>query len=141
MTAENKTKNINTTALAYVGDAVYEVYIRERVLQMEKVHVDYLHKLAIGYVNNAGQARAVKQMMKEGFFTEEEVALLKRARNHKTASKPRNADPVNYKLATAFEALIGWLHLDGRKDRMEEIIFRAIAIIEEPQQKEEQKSE
>ena len=141
MTAENKTKNINTTALAYVGDAVYEVYIRERVLQMEKVHVDYLHKLAIGYVNNAGQARAVKQMMKEGFFTEEEVALLKRARNHKTASKPRNADPVNYKLATAFEALIGWLHLDGRKDRMEEIIFRAIAIIEEPQQKEEQESE
>ena len=124
-------KNINTTALAYIGDAVYEVYVRERVLQMEKVHVDHLHKLAINYVNNAGQAKAVKRMMNEDFLTEEEVSLVKRARNHKTASKPKNADPVNYKLATAFEALIGWLHLDGRKERMEEIIFHAMEIIEE----------
>ena len=131
---------MNTTALAYIGDAVYEIYVRQRVLQMEKVHVDHLHKLAINYVNNAGQAKAVKRLMNEGFLTEEEVSLVKRARNHKTASKPRNADPVNYKLATAFEALIGWLHLDGQKDRMEEIIFRAMAIIEEPQQKEAQKS-
>ena len=130
MTASN-TKNINTTALAYIGDAVYEIYVRERVLQLEKVHVDHLHKLAINYVNNAGQAKAVKRMMNEDFLTEEEVSLVKRARNHKTASKPRNADPVNYKLATAFEALIGWLHLDGRKERMEEIIFHAMEIIEE----------
>ena len=128
-------KNMNTTALAYMGDAVYEVYVRERVLQMEKVHVDHLHKLAINYVNNAGQAKAVKRMMNEDFLAEEEVSLVKRARNHKTASKPKNADPVNYKLATAFEALIGWLHLEGRKDRCEEIIFRAMEIIEEPQQK------
>ena len=136
MTETINTRNINTTALAYIGDAVYEVYIRQRVLQMEKVHVDHLHKLAINYVNNAGQAKAVKRMMNEEFLTEEEVSLVKRARNHKTASKPRNADPVNYKLATAFEALIGWLHLEGRRDRMEEIIFRAMEIIEEPQQKE-----
>ena len=93
--------------------------------------MDHLHKLAINYVNNAGQAKAVKRMMNEEFLTEEEVTLVKRARNHKTASKPRNADPVNYKLATAFEALIGWLHLDGRKERMEEVIFRAMEIIEE----------
>ena len=136
MTAANNYKNMNTTALAYIGDAVYEVYIRERVLQQEKVHVDHLHKLAINYVNNAGQAKAVKRMMNEEFLTEEEVGLVKRARNHKSASKPRNADPVNYKLATAFEALIGWLHLDGQKERMEEVIFRAMEIIEEPQQKE-----
>ncbi len=131
MTEANNTKNMNTTALAYIGDAVYEIYVRERVLQQEKVHVDHLHKLSINYVNNAGQAKAVKRMMKEEFLTEEEVSLVKRARNHKTASKPRNADPVNYKLATAFEALIGWLHLDGRKERMEEIIFHAMEIIEE----------
>ncbi len=121
--------------MAYIGDAVYEIYVRERVLTMEHVHVDHLHKLAINYVNNAGQAKAVKRMMNEDFLTEEEVSLVKRARNHKTASKPRNADPVNYKLATAFEALVGWLHLEGRKDRMEEIIFRAMEIINEPQQK------
>lgn len=130
-----QTKNMNTTALAYIGDAVYEIYVRERVLQKEHTHVDRLHKLAIGYVNNEGQAKAVKRLLNDGFLTVEEVALVKRARNHKTSSKPRNADPVNYKLATAFEALIGWLHLEGRKDRMEEIIFRAMEIIERPQQK------
>ena len=97
--------------------------------------MDHLHKLAINYVNNAGQAKAVKRLMAEGFLTEEETALVKRARNHKSASKPKNANPVNYKLATAFEALLGWLHLEGRKERLEEIVFRAIAIIEEPQQK------
>ena len=133
MTTE--TKNITTTALAYIGDAVYEIYVRELVLQKEHVHVDHLHKLAINYVNNAGQAKAVKRLMAEGFLTEEETALVKRARNHKSASKPKNANPVNYKLATAFEALLGWLHLEGRKERLEEIVFRAIAIIEEPQQK------
>ncbi len=124
---------MNTTALAYIGDAVYEVYIRERVLTMERTHVDHIHKLSIKYVNNAGQAAAVKKMMNEGFLSDEETALVKRARNHKSASKPRNADPVNYKLATAFEALVGWLYLEGQKERMEEVVMRAIAIIEEPQ--------
>lgn len=124
---------MNTTALAYIGDAVYEVYVRERVLTMERTHVDHIHKLSIRYVNNAGQAAAVKKMMNEGFLSDEETALVKRARNHKSASKPRNADPVNYKLATAFEALVGWLYLEGQKERMEEVVMRAIAIIEEPQ--------
>ena len=124
-------KWMNTTALAYVGDAVYEIYVRERVLQQEQIHVDLMHKLAIKYVNNAGQALAVKRLMADGFLDEEETALVKRARNHKSASKPRNANPVNYKLATAFEALIGYLHLSGRKARLEQVVMRAMEIIEE----------
>ena len=64
-------------------------------------------------------------------LTAEEEALAKRARNRKSASKPKNADPVDYKLATAFEALIGWLSLSGQKDRMEELIFKAMEIAEE----------
>ena len=66
----------------------------------------------------------------KGFLTDEELALAKRARNHRTSSKPRNADPVEYKLATAFEALIGALYLSGETDRIEEIIGEALNIIE-----------
>lgn len=140
-------KEINTTALAYIGDAVYEIYVREHVLGqdlrgMDKnfgAHVDALHKRAIRYVRADGQAKAVKAMLNEGFLGDEEVALVRRARNHKTASKPKNADAMDYKYATAFEALIGFWHLlaqaggdDGAaaKQRMEEIIFKAFEKIE-----------
>ena len=140
-------KEINTTALAYIGDAVYEIYVREHVLGqdlngMDKnfgSHVDALHKRAIRYVRADGQAKAVKAMLNEGFLSDEEAALVRRARNHKTASKPKNADAMDYKYATAFEALIGFWHLSAQaggsrgedaKQRMEEIIFKAFEKIE-----------
>ncbi|MBQ4649174.1 MAG: ribonuclease III [Firmicutes bacterium] len=122
-------KDINTTALAYIGDAVYEIYARKHVLEAGIPNVDMLHKYAVHFVCADGQAKALKALMTD-FLTEEEVSLAKRARNHKTSSKARSADPVTYKLATAFEALIGWLHLDGQNERMEEIIYKAFEIIE-----------
>ena len=140
-------KEINTTALAYIGDAVYEIYVREHVLGQDLrgidknfgAHVDALHKRAIRYVRADGQAKAVKAMLNEGFLGDEEAALVRRARNHKTASKPKNADAMDYKYATAFEALIGFWHLSAQaggddsmeaKQRMEEIIFKAFEKIE-----------
>jgi len=122
-------KDINTTALAYIGDAVYEIYARKHVLEAGITNVDMLHKYAVHFVCADGQAKALKALMTD-FLTEEEVSLAKRARNHKTASKARSADPVTYKLATAFEALIGYLHLSGQEQRMEEIIAKAFEIIE-----------
>ncbi len=123
-------KDINTTALAFMGDAVYEVYVRHRDMETGAVNAYRVHKMAVKYVRADGQAKAVKAMMGDGFLTDDEVALVKRARNHKTASKPKNADPVIYKLATAFEALIGYLYLTGERGRMTEIIFRAMEITE-----------
>lgn len=140
-------KEINTTALAYIGDAVYEIYVREHVLGQDLngrdknfgAHVDALHKRAIRYVRADGQAKAVKSMLSEGFLGDEEAALVRRARNHKSASKPKNADAMDYKYATAFEALIGFWHLTAQaggeagaeaKKRMEEIIFKAFERIE-----------
>ena len=140
-------KEINTTALAYIGDAVYEIYVREHVLGqdlrgMDKnfgAHVDALHKRAIRYVRADGQAKALRAMMRDGFLSEAEEALVRRARNHKSASKPKNADAMDYKYATALEALIGYWYLCARADadednaartRMEEIIFHAFALIE-----------
>lgn len=122
-------KQINTTALAYMGDAVYEVYIRKHVMETGQVNTDRLHFMSVPYVKAEGQARAVKSIM-NGFLTEEETALVKRARNHKSASKPRNANPIDYKLSTAFEALIGYLYLCGNIERMEEVIEKAIKVIE-----------
>ncbi len=118
-------KNMNTTALAFMGDAVYEVYIRKLVMDDGQTRADRLHAMAVPYVRAGGQAAAVKKMMNESFLTEEELTLVKRARNHKISSKPRNAGPVEYKLATAFEALLGALYLDGDIQRLEEIIKKA----------------
>ena len=147
-------KEINTTALAYIGDAVYEIYVREHVLEASGqirsnrcklaqeqslqersmqtaagkikgtgkagktqafgAHVDALHKKAVRYVRADGQAKALRRMLKEGFLTAEEEALVRRARNHKSASKPKNADAMDYKYATALEALIGYWYLAAR---------------------------
>lgn len=122
-------KQINTTALAYMGDALYEVYIRRHVMETGQTNADRLHAMAVPFVRAEGQAAAIRKMMGD-FLTEEEASLARRARNHKTTSKPKNADPMDYKWATAFEALLGYLYLGGKAGRMEEIIRRAIEIIE-----------
>ena len=125
-----KPKDMNTTALAFLGDAVYEVYARKHVMETGEMRADKLHRMAVKYVCADGQAKAVKSMMND-FLTEEEVRLVKRARNHKTTSKARSADPVTYKLATAFEALVGYLELAGDKERLETVIAEALKRIEE----------
>ena len=131
-------KEINTTALAYIGDAVYEIYVRKHVLETscdgsERVsfgaHVDALHKRAVRYVRAGSQSEALKAMMNSGFLNDEEMSVARRARNHKTASKPKNADAMDYKYATAFEALIGYLYLGDRGERLEEVVFEAFEII------------
>lgn len=123
-------REINTTALAFLGDAVYEIYARKYVMDSGQQNADRLHKAAIKYVCAAGQAKAVKSLMAD-FLSEEEVGLIKRARNRKTASKARSADAVTYKLATGFEALMGFLYLDGQSQRLEEVILEALKRIEE----------
>ncbi|SCK01561.1 Mini-ribonuclease 3 [uncultured Eubacterium sp.] len=123
-------REINTTALAFLGDAVYEIYARKYVMDSGQKNADRLHKEAIKYVCADGQAKAVKSLL-EDFLSEEEVSLVKRARNRKTASKARSADAVTYKLATAFEALMGFLYLDGQTQRLEEVVLEALKRIEE----------
>ncbi len=123
-------KQINTTALAYIGDAVYEVYIRQHVMETGHVHVDRLHAMAVPFVKAEGQAKAIKYLM-DNFLAEEERALTKRARNHKVATKAKNATVMDYKWATAFEALLGYLYLKGDKDRLDAVVKEAIKYIEE----------
>lgn len=125
-----ESKDMNITSLAYIGDAVYEVRIREHVMTSDQSHVDELHKRAIKYVSAHGQAKSIKRLMSD-LLTEDEIKFVKRARNHKYTSKAKNADPVTYKLATAFEALIGKYWMEKDWDRLTEIIDYSIAVIEE----------
>lgn len=126
----NTTNRVNTTVLAYLGDAVYELKIRKMLIDRgESLRANNLHRKATRYVSARGQAAAVKNLMKD-FLSDEELSLVKRARNHKTSSHPRGADPVEYKLATGFEALIGELYLKGEMDRINEIVEIAVNIID-----------
>lgn len=122
----------NILELAYLGDALYELYVREHVLRtVSTPRADLLHKEGVRFVCAAGQAEALKTMADEGFLTEDEADFARRAHNHKTATKPKNADPVDYKWATAFEALLGLKHLSGEKERLAELMRRAVEITEE----------
>lgn len=118
---------MNTTVLAYMGDAVYEQAVREMLVRENAdTGVNLLHRKTISYVSAAAQAGIIREMFDD--LSDEEQALVKRARNRKTATKAKNADPVTYKWATAFEALIGYLYLSHQEERLSEVIGRAIGI-------------
>lgn len=120
MELEQKPLYMNTTSLAFLGDAVYETYVREYLVRTKRVGADKLHRAAVQYVRAEAQAEALKQLLDE--LSEEELGLVKRARNKKSMTKPKNADPVLYKWSTALEALIGYLYLSDKQERMEEVI-------------------
>jgi ribonuclease-3 family protein len=121
--------SMNTNTLAFMGDAIYESYIRSFVISTGEVKSEKLHKEAVKFVRADAQANAISKMFDN--LTLAEQNLVKRARNKKITSKPKNVDPISYKLATAFEALIGALYLSGEKARMEEILEIGIKIIQE----------
>lgn len=118
---------MNTTALAFMGDAVYETYVREYLVRTGKVAGNRLHREAVKYVNAEAQSKALRSFL--NILTEDELNLVKRARNKRISTKPKNADPIDYKWATAFEAFIGYLYLTEDKSRMEEIIEMAMASV------------
>lgn len=119
---------INTTALAFMGDAAYETVVRKHLLESGEQKPDKLHKAAVRYVCAPAQAAVIKEIFEE--LTKDEQALVKRARNRKSATKPKNADPVDYKWATAFECLAGYLWLAEDKERFSWLCSRAIEIVE-----------
>ena len=127
---------MNILALAYLGDAIYELYVSGHIIDTAHTgRADLLHRQGVRFVCAGGQASALLEMMENGFLSEKEADFVRRAHNHKTATKPKNADPVTYKWATAFEALLGYLKLSGDLQRMEEIMKKAVELTE--RQKEE----
>lgn len=104
--------------LAYIGDAVFELYIRLRLIP--QVHrVQELHKHAINWVNATGQSKLLKRI--EPFLTDEELQIVRRGRNAKS-KVPRNIEMIEYRYSTGFEALIGHLYLSGQEERLIELL-------------------
>lgn len=115
--------------LAYLGDTVYESHVREYLIkQNHNKRVNELHKTAIKYANAKAQATVIHEIESE--LTEDEHRIYKRGRNQKSNTSPKNADIIDYKHATGFEALIGYLYLNNENERLEYIINKGISIIE-----------
>ena len=113
---------LNVLSLAYIGDAIYEVYIRKYLIESGIVKVDELQKQAIKYVSAKNQALYLKQLLEKDFFKEEEKQIINRARNHKGNRHPKNTDILTYKHSTGLEAIIGYLYLSSKIDRINDIM-------------------
>jgi ribonuclease-3 family protein len=109
-----------------LGDTVYEYYVRRRLIENKIPNVNLLQKNAVNFVSAKNQARFLNMLLEENFFNEEELSIIKRARNHKGVGHPKNCDIVTYKHATALEALIGYLKLENREDRIKEIMSKIL---------------
>ena len=110
---------INVLVLAYLGDTIYENYVRHYLIGKGIGNVNDLQTASINYVSAKSQARFLEKLMEEDFFSEDEVNVIKRARNYKSNSHPKNTDIITYKHATGLEAVIGYLDLIGKKDRID----------------------
>ena len=107
--------------LAYIGDAVYEIIIRERVVKRAGSRpVNKLHRETIKYVNAAAQSALILELLPR--LTPEEMRIYKRGRNAVSHTVPKNQDVADYRRATGFEALIGWLYLGGNHERIMELV-------------------
>ena len=113
---------INVLVLAYLGDTIYENYIRRYLINSGIGNVNDLQKNATNYVSAVNQAKFLTEMMDSEFLSLEELDVVKRARNYKTTSHPKSCDIITYKYATGLEALIGYLDLKDNKERIEEIM-------------------
>lgn len=111
-------------ALAYLGDAVYELIIRSKVMNQGNMQVNKMHKKSAGLVKAQSQAALMRLLEPE--LTEEERAVFKRGRNAKSMTAARHATIIDYRMATGFEALVGYLYLSERFERLMELVSRGL---------------
>lgn len=123
-------KLLNGLALAYMGDAVYEIAIREYVLGLGHTKPNQLHHMSTEYVSAKAQASIMAALLDESFISEEEESYYKRGRNSKINTKAKNTDIHTYLQSTGFEALIGYLYLTKQTERLKELIDWCIQFID-----------
>ena len=115
-------KEMNVLVLAYIGDSVYENYVRRYLIDKGIGNVNDLQTESLKYVSAINQAKFLQEMIDSNFLSESELDVFKRARNYKTTSHPKSCDIITYKYATGLEALIGYLYLDDNVERVDEIM-------------------
>lgn len=111
---------LSPIVLAYIGDAVFEVYVRQRLIAGSYRKPQALHRAATQCVSAASQAKLLQRLTPH--LTAEEADVVRRGRNAKSGQPPRNADLADYRQATALECLIGYLYYEGRRDRLEQLM-------------------
>ena len=117
---------INVLVLAYLGDTIYENYVRHYLINKGIGNVNDLQTASINYVSAKNQARFLEGLMEDNFFSEDEINVIKRARNYKSNSHPKNTDIITYKHATGLEAVIGYLDMLGKKDRIDLLMSKIL---------------
>ena len=113
---------INVITLAYLGDSIYEVYVREHLIKNGIAKVEELQKEAVKYVSAKSQCKILSYLIDNNLLTNNELDIVKRGRNYKRTSHPKNTDIITYKMSSGFEAMIGYLYLNDDKDRLNEIM-------------------
>lgn len=121
--SESKARIISPQTLAFVGDAVHSLYIRQKVVLSNKYKTKDLHLATTQFVKAGGQSEATEKLME--VFNEQEMGIYKRARNYKTANVSKNASLSDYKRATGFEAVLGYLYLSGQFERLQFILNKS----------------
>ncbi len=121
-------QTVPAQTLAFIGDAVYNVYIRTYLTSISSAKSGQLHKLSIKYVSAKGQAYTIDKIME--FLTEEEINIYKRGRNTNIATVSKHVDVIEYKKATGFECLIGYLYIKKENERLNDIVKKCIECFE-----------
>lgn len=117
-------KLIAPLSLAYIGDTVYDMFVRTELVSNTDLPAHWLHVHAAKKVCAKAQAEAARKL--EPLFTEEEEGIFRRGRNSHIGTVPKNASIADYRLATALEAVVGWLYLSGQDRRLCEIMHKAL---------------
>ncbi|WP_010095800.1 Mini-ribonuclease 3 [Ornithinibacillus scapharcae] len=127
---ETDIRQMKSLALAYMGDAIFEVFVREHLLEKGTVKPNQLHQEAITFVSAKAQSAVIKNWLEQRILTEEEERIVARGRNAKSGSVPKNTSVQVYRYSTAFEALIGFHYLAKNESRLHELIQLAIQYLE-----------
>lgn len=116
------TDQINSLVLAYLGDSIYELLIREHFIKENINKVNNLQNKVVKYVSATAQSKYINYLINNNLLTEKEIDIVKRGRNAKVYSHPKNTDILTYKWATALECLFGYLYINKENNRIEELI-------------------
>lgn len=123
---ESQINMMSPLTWAYVGDSVYELYIRVYLANTTNLNPHRMHVESIKYVKAASQAKAVKKLIEANFLTDDEKEIVRRGRNTQNHHLPKNASLEDYSYSTGFEALIGYLFLNKNEKRIKEIIKKVV---------------
>jgi len=117
-------REVSTSVLAYIGDAVFELYARLHAAARTSSKSGTLHKKVITFVRAQAQANAIRVLTPE--LTEDETMIFRRAKNSNPGSMAKNASPADYKYATGLEAVIGYLYLTDQQERLDYLLQRIV---------------